>query len=737
VHRNTALLALDLGLSPGVPKEDGTKRPDGPWKRLQTAPASRQEVIDWYLEGRTGNGLFTGYGQLECLEFDDFATYERFREAAIVFGLGSLIDRIESGYCESTPGGGVHWLYRCSRIEGNTKLAERPDGSCADPRRRKPLIETRGVGGWVVIAPSNGAVHPTGGAYTLKSGGLASIATIEPDEREALFSLARSFDEMPLRPPPPPKEAKDPPANGYRSGRRVGDDYNDRARIADIIEPFGWALVHTAGAVQYWRRPGKDRGWSATWGVTKGFRVFTTSTSLEAKSHTPFNVYCRLHHNGDWRSCVKDLAQQGYGTWIDEGGQERPNPAPGRRRKPAEAGPSANGEAEADGGPAGDHYITTEAGVPRSCVTNAMRWLQRRGPRLEYDTFRDRILVDGEPLSDEHIIRLVSAMEIEWDAVVNKVHVDDALRTLARGNPFSSLEGYLRGLQWDGVNRLELFFIDHYEVADTPYHREVGRILFLSAVARGLNPGCKADVVALMIGRQGSGKSDTIAALCPDREWFTDEVGNIGADRAGENLRGKWLVELAELSRVNQGTLEAVKKFITCQSDRYKVPYEREPRDFPRTNIFIGSTNDDTPLRDAENRRVMPVRVPPRGPAEKAKAIEAIEAVRDQLWAEAVHRYEAGEKWWTTDSDVGTKIVEEVGTARREDPWEAILAEMLQFVDETSIRDVASRLGVTTDRLDRKAEMRIQAALVEIGFERKRYPYPPRAWYYARVLSQP
>src|SRR5262249_21980652 len=142
--------------------------------------ATREEVIEWYAQERTGNGLFTGYGHLECLEFDDFRIYERFREAAIIFGLGSVIDRIEAGYCESTPGGGIHWLYRCDQIEGNIKLAERPAGTCKDPHKRKPLIETRGIGGWVVIAPSNGNVHPSGGAYTLQSGGLESIATIEP-----------------------------------------------------------------------------------------------------------------------------------------------------------------------------------------------------------------------------------------------------------------------------------------------------------------------------------------------------------------------------------------------------------------------------------------------------------------------------------------------------------------------------------------------------------------------------
>jgi hypothetical protein len=333
VHRDTALLALDLGLPPGVPREDGTKMPEGRWKKYQTTPATREEVIAWYRRGRTGNALFTGYGGVECLEWEDAGLYGRFKEAAIAFGLGDELARIEAGYCESSPGGGIHWLYRCSKVEGNTKLAERPAPAADDPNARETLIETRGVGGFIIIAPSNGKVHPSGRAYRLLSGGLETIATIEPDIREAFHSLARTFDEIPVEPEsatkPPHPEAQVADGDGFpRQGLSPGDDFNARAKLADIIEPFGWERVHVSGGVEYWRRPGKEEGWSATWGKTKGFRVFTTSTSLEAKSHSLLYAYCKLKHQGDFKSCIKDLAEQGYGTWIGLDGQERTNPVP-------------------------------------------------------------------------------------------------------------------------------------------------------------------------------------------------------------------------------------------------------------------------------------------------------------------------------------------------------------------------------------------------------------------------
>jgi putative DNA primase/helicase len=382
IHREIALKALDSGLSPGLPTEDGLKKPDGQWKRYQKTPATREEVIAWYRRGRTGNAIFTGYGNVEALEWDAKGEmFAPFLEAAAALGIGDLVERIRDGYEEESPSGGIHLLYRCETISGNTKLAERPAPTEKDPNARQTLIETRGVGGFLVIAPSNGKVHPSGRAYKLRRGSLDSIVTITPDEREALWSLARSFDEIPEDPATQaglnPQTAR-PSATSHGQGVSPGDDFEARARLADIIEPFGWKRVHVSGGVEYWRRPGKDEGWSATWGKTKGFRVFTSSTSLEAKSHTLFYVYCRLRHHGDWKSCVKDLVQQGYGTWVDDQGQEHQNPPPKRAKQSQQSPPPAP--------PNGDGHQQGEAEPPINPTDtgNARRLAKLFGDRIRY-----------------------------------------------------------------------------------------------------------------------------------------------------------------------------------------------------------------------------------------------------------------------------------------------------------------------------------------------------------------
>src|SRR5262249_5183656 len=153
----------------------------------------------------TGLGAVCGRvsGGLELLEFDDRPTYEVFKESAAAVGLGELVERIEAGYLEETPGGGIHWPYRCSEFAGNTKLARRAkrQEEMRDPHDRvKVLIEPRGEGGYVILAPSNGRVPPSGKPYRLLRGGPSTIATLTPEERADLWALARSFDQVPRRP---------------------------------------------------------------------------------------------------------------------------------------------------------------------------------------------------------------------------------------------------------------------------------------------------------------------------------------------------------------------------------------------------------------------------------------------------------------------------------------------------------------------------------------------------------
>jgi hypothetical protein len=288
--------------------------------------ATEAEIEVLYDNDRSGIGLVCGAvsGGLELLEFEGRAVeagvLAAFVDAATAAGLDDLVGRIAEGYHEQTPSGGVHLLYRCPEPSGNTKLARRPataEELAVDPHDKiKVLIETRGEGGYCIVAPTSGPVHPSGGAWELVNGDLGSIITITMEERAELLALARTFDEMPA----PPERERRPPAARSSSGLRPGDDYNLRADWGDVLE--GWTFVFLQGSTSYWRRPGKPRGWSATTNRTgrDTLIVFSSSTPFEAwdgngpaPSYSKFEAYAVLNHRGDFEAAARDLAGQGYG----------------------------------------------------------------------------------------------------------------------------------------------------------------------------------------------------------------------------------------------------------------------------------------------------------------------------------------------------------------------------------------------------------------------------------------
>ena len=312
-----ARAAHDAGLCVVPPKEDGTKAPDiDSWTAYQKTRSTQDEIDAWYANGhRSGLGNITGAvsGNQEVIDFDCLATYHDFIEAARAAGLGDLIEQIEAGDLQETPGGGRHWSYRCDEIAGNAKLArrmKRPEEMRDEHDTVATLIETKGEGGFIIIPPSNGRVHPSGRPYRQLRGGVDSIARITPAERAELRALARSFDAMPKA---PPRETREESA---ASGSRPGDDYNRRGDVAALLEAHGWTLVYERNGVAHWRRPGKDRGISATFGYgeTRYFYPFTSSTVFEPeRAHSPFAVYAKLEHGDDFTAAAEALAQ-GYGA---------------------------------------------------------------------------------------------------------------------------------------------------------------------------------------------------------------------------------------------------------------------------------------------------------------------------------------------------------------------------------------------------------------------------------------
>lgn len=333
-----ALAWYDVGCNVIPAATDGTKRPAFDWKEFQTKRPHRTVLEDiWIPRYPDGIGLICGAisGNLEMLELEGRATtsdhLDAITDACRETGAsGTWNDLIQRGYAEWTPSGGLHLLYRISdhEVPGNTKVARRPANAqelAIKPEEKwKVLAETRGEGGFVIVAPSGGRTHPTGDSWSVAAGEIGRIPTITWDQRENLIrAFAKALDEMPMAP------VYERPTLRAVLGKadRPGDDFNARADWHDILTPHGWGIHHQTNQETYWTRPGKAKvdGWSATTGYANDQdRLFVWSSSTDFMPETPYSkfaAYALLEHGGDYRMATKTLSAKGYGSPLEQKSQ--------------------------------------------------------------------------------------------------------------------------------------------------------------------------------------------------------------------------------------------------------------------------------------------------------------------------------------------------------------------------------------------------------------------------------
>lgn len=326
-HRAAAFAALEAGLVPIPVKEDGTKSPAiKAWTPYRNAPPSIGEVSNWFAGDRAGIALVCGHGSggLEMLEFEGRAIEEgvlgQFLDLTVEAGLEGVWERVSEGYVEESPSGGLHFFFTVPTARRSQVLARRPatDEELAEnPKAKvKVLIETRGEGGYVVIAPSSGHVHETERSWRRLRGSRLDIVELSEEERDAIYEVARALDQV------KPREVRNGPSRGKeREGERPGDAYNESGGVQEVtlglLESDGWEVVSEQEFGYHIRRPGKTVGISASLGYFGPgvLYVFSTSTEFEPeKAYSPFAVLAELEFGGSFTAAAAALRDQGYGT---------------------------------------------------------------------------------------------------------------------------------------------------------------------------------------------------------------------------------------------------------------------------------------------------------------------------------------------------------------------------------------------------------------------------------------
>lgn len=260
------------------------------------------------------------------------------------------------------------------------------------------------------------------------------------------------------------------------------------------------------------------------------------------------------------------------------------------------------------------------------------------GWRIRYDGFVGDIELapvsteEWRRYQDEDLTVLRLNLERRGFSKTGKDDTREALRLVARENLVDTAQLWLGSLSWDGQERIGTFASQYLGTENTEYTRAVSEYLWTALAGRGLEPGCKADMMPILQGPQGAMKSSSVNALVPDKYFKELNLGDRNADLS-RLLPGTLVVEVPELQGLKTRDLESLKAFITKKTENWIPKYKEQAADYARRCILIGTTNEDEFLADPTGeRRFLPMRVTKCDPA-------AIERDRDQMWAEAVVKF--------------------------------------------------------------------------------------------------
>lgn len=365
----------------------------------------------------------------------------------------------------------------------------------------------------------------------------------------------------------------------------------------------------------------------------------------------------------------------------------------------------------------------TDKGAPICNEDNVLRILESH-PKLKtiiwYDEFLVRVLTTWNSethreWTDADDVAMTTFLQRDLNiSRMSVTTVRNGIQVFVQRNKKNSARDWMDSLVWDQKPRISEFFVTHLGAPQSEYAESASHNFWVSMVARIYQPGAQVDSMVILEGPQGAFKSTALRLI--GGPWYAESNESVTSKDFFLFLQGKLLVEISELDAFNRAETNTIKKVITCKTDRYRVPYGRNTADFPRQCVFVGTTNDEQYLRDQTgNRRFWPVRV---GHIDVAR----IKDDRDQLYAEAVHRYKAGEPWHEMPAEA-TRLEQQERTEEG-DPWEDFIGDYIDSrptLSEIRAKQIATEiLEIDSDRITNWDYKRIAKVLRRLGWERHR-----------------
>lgn len=366
-------------------------------------------------------------------------------------------------------------------------------------------------------------------------------------------------------------------------------------------------------------------------------------------------------------------------------------------------------------------------------LIQAVRRADIAGCHIRMDHFREEIMLaaentqDWRAFTDADYVWLRQRLENGFNgfAPIAKELIRDVVLAVADENSFDSAIEWLQRLPDDGGSRCETFLIDHFGAADTPYTRAVSLYMWTALAGRVLEPGCKADMVPILVGKQGLRKSTAVRALVPSPDFFFECSFTEKEEDISRKMRGKLVAEIGELRGLQTKELEGIKAFIARTHEQWIPKYREFSTTFPRRLLFIGTTNKDQFLADETgNRRWLPLRV------YKLVDVGRVQAEAPFLWAEAARLFRAAGVMWQDAERLAEAVHEEFAFR---DAWEEKVkawffaddlfgdGDLANLREHTSTSEaLIEALRYEPRSITRREEMRMATVFKKLGFEQRR-----------------
>ena len=347
--------------------------------------------------------------------------------------------------------------------------------------------------------------------------------------------------------------------------------------------------------------------------------------------------------------------------------------------------------------------------------------------------FAEGCVGEWDSTDDSRTAMWLAQLNPDWTFTPSSDLVAEAIEVLGRAHAFHPVRDYLRGLEWDGTPRLESLLADFVGAPCTPYTMRVGKWWLMGAVKRALVPGAKFDYCMVLAGPQGRKKSTFFSAL--GGGWFSDSDLDLGSKDGMSGLRGVLIQEFAELGSLARSEEKKQKSFLSRSVDHYRPVYGRREIKAPRQVVFCGTTNEHEWNRDPTGgRRFWPVDC-----LFDEIDVEALKAVRDQMFAEALHYIEQGECYWPTQEEQRLYFdPEQLRVEQQDSLIDAVHDWVWSRVADFSIYDVAADcLKLDASKLTRDLQTRLGIALRKLGCARvEKRNGMVRYWYKPPVKNE-